>query len=135
MFRMTEKRTYTESAAALVFEFHPSEPAKSVFRIVESPTGDPRVHLALVPLSPLGVLILGGENPSQPREVFVTGEVYLKDARRLAPLAVPLAIPRTRFGAFAVEEPGRSDIYILGGSSPDVNPADFSEVERLRIRR
>jgi hypothetical protein len=135
MIRLTEKPTYAESAAGLVFEFHPQEPQGSLFRIVESPTGDPRVHLALVPLSFPGTLILGGENPSQPRELFVTGEVYLKEERRLAPLAVPLAIPRTRFGAFAVEAPGRADVYILGGSSPDVDPADFSEVERLRIEK
>ncbi len=124
---------FPESAAAIVFEFHPAEPARSAFRVVESPTGDRRVHLALAPLSYPGVLILGGENPQRPDEAYQTAEVYLPRERRLAPLAVPLSSSRTRFGALVIDGPEGASVHVLGGACSGGDAANFADIERLRL--
>jgi hypothetical protein len=131
--RFLQKPTFLESAAAVVFEFRPDDPARSTFRVVDSPSGDPRVHFALAPLAVPGPLILGGENPLQPGEVYLTAEVYLIAERRLAPLAVPLAAPRSRAGAFVVPGVEGVAVYLLGGSSSPEGTEGFADVERLRI--
>ena len=122
-------------AAAILFEFHPEEPVKSSFQVIPSPTGDRRSHCVLVPLTAPGVLILGGEIPDQPEEPYATGEIYLPRERRLAPLAIPLTTPRTRFGAFSIEGPGGPTVHILGGGTSADETAGFADVERLRMEK
>jgi hypothetical protein len=124
---------YTETADAVVFEFHPDDPKRSRFRVVESPTGDQRIHFALVPLPYPGVLILGGERPDRQDDISIAGEIYLPREGRLAPLAVPLASPRTRFGAFAVEGPAGATVHVLGGSTSPDEAGSFTAVERMRM--
>ncbi len=123
----------SESAAAVVFEFRPDAPEQSGFHIVESPTGEQRVHASLVGLPFPGVLVLGGENPQHPEEMLLTAEVYLAGEKRLAPLAVPLAAPRTRLGAYGTLEVGSFSVYAVGGLTTDEEKGGFADVERMRM--
>jgi hypothetical protein len=124
---------FAESAAAILFEFNPADPERSQFRVIESPTGDRRVHFALAPLAYPGVLILGGENPQRPEEAYLTAEIYLPREKRLAPLAVPLSSARTRFGALVIDGPEGATVHVLGGLGQKNEEGNFTDSERLKL--
>ncbi len=124
---------YTESAEALIFRFQPASPSESTFQVLESPTGDQRIHFSLAPLDYPGILILGGENPQRPDETYITAEVYLSRERRLAPLAIPLAGSRSRLGTLVVPTPKGASVYVLGGTSSPESAGYLADIELLQI--
>ena len=131
--RVNRKPLMTENASALLFEFLPADWKRSSLRVLPSPSGERRVHATVVALDRPGILILGGENPQDPREVHISGEIYLYGEKRLAPLAIPLAAPRTRAGAATVSLGQGEAVYLFGGTLPTATAEGFSDVEKLRL--
>jgi hypothetical protein len=130
-----------EAASAVIFRFDAREPGKSRLDVVPHPLPDPsqlaeRDHFAAVEVPGLGVVILGGEEMGDPREVrsLSSIEVYLPAEERLAELAVRLTAGRAYHTAFLAANGTERWLLVLGGVAATGSREGFRAVEKVPVR-
>ncbi len=71
------------------------------------------------------------------KDASATAEVYLPEEGRLAPLAVSLTAPRSRFQAFVLDGPAGPTVYPIGGTTgpAEAETSGYGDIERLAIEK
>ncbi|MBI4586040.1 MAG: hypothetical protein HY717_18685 [Planctomycetes bacterium] len=128
----------SECAHSLVFHWDSLKPGEGEAEIIPSPTGERRVHHALIALPRLGLLSIGGENPYRSSlaapETLLQGEMYLPRKGLLAPAAVFLDAGRSRFRAVSIPGAGETGLFLFGGTGGRESGEGIDDVEALKIK-
>ena len=128
-----------ECAHALLFEWSPSQPGRTRFTVIRSPSAEPRVHHGAVPLPGHGVLILAGERPdTDGGSTFLDAELFRPESGpdgsgALVSMPLTLRLPRAKFATSTLRQGDAISLYLFGGSSDAKYQKKLPAVQEIRF--